>query len=299
MRYLSFLFIFFILHFDSSAQTRRTRENILSDRVDSLSKLLKNERKANMDKIIEMNSRIQYLEKEIKRYDSTYSKTQSELNVILNQSVIQKGKLESKEQYILRLENELANAYANQSVKIGNNYWMSQNLNVTTFRNGDPIYEAKSNDDWMSAAERKQPAWCFYENLGKNGTKYGRLYNWYAVTDPRGLAPKGWKIPTLNDWDSLFAIIGGIDEAALKMKNENGWEANGNGTNETGFSALPGGYRDQGGVFYYPGIRGFWWASTEQNQYNAICLYSDYYFNNFYKSYNNKKCGLSVRCIRE
>lgn len=282
-----------------TAQSRRNKDVNYAEKADSLSKVLKQERKINEGKILEYNSRINFLEREIRKYDSTYSITQSELKVVLNQSVVQQGKLESKEQYIARLENELANAYANQSVRIGNKYWMSQNLNVTTFRNGDPIYEVKSNDEWMNAAERKQPAWCYYENLAKNGAKYGKLYNWYAITDPRGLAPKGWKIPTLNDWDTLFTVIGGIDEAALKMKNENGWEANGNGTNETGFSALPGGYRDQNGIFYFPGIRGFWWTSSEQNQYNAMCLYSDYYFNNFYKSYNNKKCGLSVRCIRE
>ena len=84
--------------------------------------------------------------------------------------------------------------------KIGKQYWTTKNLNVSRFRNGDPIPEAKTKDEWIQAGIKKQAVWCYYDNDFKNGTKYGKLYNWYAVNDPRGLAPEGWDIPTDDDW---------------------------------------------------------------------------------------------------
>jgi len=81
------------------------------------------------------------------------------------------------------------------TVNIGTQTWMAKNLNVSIFANGDPIPEVKTNEEWKKAAEEKKPAWCYYENDPANGAIYGKLYNWYAVSDPRGLAPKGWHIP--------------------------------------------------------------------------------------------------------
>jgi uncharacterized protein (TIGR02145 family) len=299
---MKFLILLILCSFISpllSAQAKRERVTVLLNKNDSLSRLLKKERKTFDQDRKNYTDRISYLENELNKYDSSFTKAQSELSAAKYQTVVQQDSLETKEQYIARLELELSNAYASQGVRIGDQYWMSQNLNVSTFRNGDPIMEAKTNEEWISAADKKQPAWCYYDNLQKNGTKYGKLYNWYAVTDPRGLAPKGWRMPSMKDWDSLFVAVGGEDEAGFKMKNENGWEASGNGSNETGFSAMAGGFRDQSGVFFYPGISGYWWTTTEQNQYNGLCLYVNYYFNNFYRYYMNKKCGLSVRCIKE
>lgn len=89
------------------------------------------------------------------------------------------------------------------SVKIGNQVWMSENLNVSTFRNGDPIPEAKTNEEWDRAGANKQPAWCYYNNDPRNGAKYGKLYNWFAINDPRGLAPEGWHVSNLDDWNIL------------------------------------------------------------------------------------------------
>ena len=97
----------------------------------------------------------------------------------------------------------------NPEVKIGEQIWMSKNLNVSIFRNGDPIPEVKSEDDWENAAINHQPAWCYYDNEPKNGTVYGKLYNWYAVSDPRGLAPDGWHIPTDEEWTDLHLALGG------------------------------------------------------------------------------------------
>jgi uncharacterized protein (TIGR02145 family) len=105
-----------------------------------------------------------------------------------------------------------------QSVTIGTQTWMTKNLDVATFRNGDAIPQAKTDEEWQAAGENKQPAWCYYDNDPKNGTKYGKLYNWYAVNDNRGLAPVGYHIPTDNEWTKLSDYLGGEDYAEKKMK---------------------------------------------------------------------------------
>jgi uncharacterized protein (TIGR02145 family) len=94
-----------------------------------------------------------------------------------------------------------------QTVTIGTQVWMTKNLDVSTFRNGEIIPEAKTNIEWEAAGDNKQPAWCYYDNNPANGTKYGKLYNWYAVNDPRGLAPDGWHVPTDQEWYELAESI--------------------------------------------------------------------------------------------
>ena len=80
---------------------------------------------------------------------------------------------------------------------IGSQVWMNKNLDADKFRNGDPIPQAKTLEEWEEFSNKKQPAWSYYENDSVNGEKYGKLYNWYAVNDPRGLAPKGWHVASL------------------------------------------------------------------------------------------------------
>src|SRR4030065_2637743 len=134
-------------------------------------------------------------------------------------------------------------------VRIGAQAWAIANLNVITFRNGDKIPEAKNNKEWVSAGESGKPAWCYYNNDPKNGLKYGRLYNWYAVNDPRGLAPAGWTLPGDADWAPLAYYMGGKEVSGGKLKSTSGWIGGDNGTNETGFMGLPGGYRVENGTF--------------------------------------------------
>ena len=126
-----------------------------------------------------------------------------------------------------------------KSIKIDNQVWMAENLNVGNFRNGDPIPEAKTDEEWVSAGKEGKPAWCYYENKIENGVKYGKLYNWYAINDPRGLAPKGWHVPTDTEWRQVTLFLGGEDAAGTKMKSPAGWTHDGNGTNVSGFSGLP------------------------------------------------------------
>ena len=96
---------------------------------------------------------------------------------------------------------------------IGEQIWMTKNLNLEKFRNGDPIPQVKTQAQWKKAREEKKPAWCYYNNDPVNGVKFGKLYNWFAVTDPRGLAPKGWHIPNEEEWKQLVKYLDDIDGA--------------------------------------------------------------------------------------
>ena len=105
-----------------------------------------------------------------------------------------------------------------KSVTIGTQVWMVKNLNVATFRNGLAISEVQDKDGWYKAGDNKQPAWCYYNNDPKNGEKYGKLYNWYAVVDNNGLCPQGWHVPSDAEWDTLINYLEGKDVAGAKMK---------------------------------------------------------------------------------
>lgn len=188
---------------------------------------------------------------------------------------------------------------ASKEVTPDKQVWMTENLNVDKFRNGDPIPEAKTALEWNIAGENKQPAWCYYDYDADNGRKYGKLYNWYAVKDPRGLAPKGWHVPTDEEWTQLTDYLGGFEKAGAKMKSKNGWYDNGNGTNSSGFSGLPGGISDYSGTFYGIGVYGGWWSSTEDLTYLAWCRSLSYNDGNVFRSSFNKPYGFSVRCLRD
>jgi len=177
--------------------------------------------------------------------------------------------------------------------------WATENLNVDCFRNGDLIPEAKTIQEWEAAGNAKSPAWCYYDNDPNNGAKYGKLYNWYAVNDTRGLAPTGWHVPTDAEWTILSDFLGGENQAGKKMKSTSGWSASGNGSNSSGFSGLPGGYRNGGGDFSYGGGYGSWWSASEFNGSDAwdreLVSSSSRLDRRFY----NKSNGLSVRCVRD
>ena len=192
---------------------------------------------------------------------------------------------------------------ASKEVTIGKQVWMTQNLNVDKFRNGDPIPEAKTDEEWRKAGENGEPAWCYYNNNPDNGDRYGKLYNWYAVNDPRGLAPEGWKIPSDEEWSRLADFLGGESVAGTKMKSTDFWAdyegKSGNGTNESGFSALPGGGRNGDGTFGAIGKYGYWWSSTENFTFNAWYRDLDYLVGLVGRSTSYKEFGFSVRCLRD
>ena len=184
------------------------------------------------------------------------------------------------------------------SVTIGTQTWAVANLSVTTFQNGDSIPEAKTNKEWVAAGEAGKPAWCYYNNDPKSGLKYGKLYNWFAVNDPRELAPAGWKLASDADWVQLVNSVGGQSLAGTRMKTTSGWSEGNNGTNESGFTGLPAGYRVENGTFVNLGSIGTWWSSTESKTFEAI----DFYLalsGSLSRGSTPKQRGESVRCIRK
>jgi uncharacterized protein (TIGR02145 family) len=224
----------------------------------------------------------------------------------------------------------VSNSFA-QTVTIGTQVWTTKNLDVATYRNGDVIPQVQDKDAW---ANLTTGAWCYYENDAKNGVKYGKLYNWYAVNDPRGLAPAGWHIPTDGEWTVLENSLG--DDAGKKMKSTSGWESwteditcsncktwnaeyrrkkecnvcqdtrvngkktfSGNGTNSSGFSGLPGGARVFFASFYDVGSYGYWWSASGFDGSLAWDRFSNDYRSNLSRSFNSKYNGLSVRCVRD
>ena len=190
----------------------------------------------------------------------------------------------------------------NNEVKIGTQIWTSKNLDVSTFRNGEAIPEAKSEKEWVKAVESKQPAWCYYDNDIQNGKKYGKRYNCYAVNDSRGLAPKGYHIPSDAEWTVLTDFLGGEFKAGDKMKSKTGWQKNGkksgNGNNSSGFNGLPGGSRYNDGPLSNIGMVGFWWSSTENDTSAAWYRLLGYYNGNVYRDFNRWE-GYSVRCLKD
>ena len=183
-----------------------------------------------------------------------------------------------------------------QTVTIGSQVWTIKNLDVATYRNGDVIPQVQDENAWENLTTG---AWCYYDNDTSNGTKYGKLYNWYAVNDPRGLAPNGYHIPTDAEWTQLSDYLGGESEAGTKMKSTRGWVENGNGTNSSGFSGLPGGYRYGDGPFYGIDDYGGWWSSSEFETNDAWGRDLSYYDGLVYRNYGNKGSGFSVRCLRD
>jgi uncharacterized protein (TIGR02145 family) len=178
------------------------------------------------------------------------------------------------------------------TVKIGNQVWMAENLNVDRFRNGDLIPEAKTSEEWIAFGEKGKPAWCYYENDNEKGKKYGKLYNWYAVNDKRGLAPEGWHTPTITELKTLVTTVNNNSNVLKEI-------GQGTGTNTSGFSALLAGYREPHGNLTVLGDYTGFWSSTEH--YDVTNAYYVYWWgndNSINLSYITKEYGFSVRCIK-
>ena len=182
-----------------------------------------------------------------------------------------------------------------ETVNIGKQVWAKQNLNVSNYRNGDPIPKVENDSTWASLTTG---AFCYYNNDSASyASIYGKLYNWYAIHDARGLAPIGYHIPKDAEWATLKKTLGA--NAGTKMKATSGWSDYGNGTNSIGFAGFPGGFRNLNGSFYHIGYFGYWWSSTEFSTSNAWyrSLYNE--FSVVYRSNLNKASGFSVRCLRD
>ena len=186
------------------------------------------------------------------------------------------------------------------AIVIGTQQWMRENLDVLTYRNGDIIPQVTDPAAWAALTTG---AWCYYNNDPLNGAIYGKLYNWYAVNDSRGLAPTGWHVATDDEWTILTTLLGGIQLAGgdMKVAGTTRWTTPNTGaTNSSGFAGLPGGQRDVTGAFSLIGLNGFWWSSTEYDP-TTFTWYRLLYYNypDVYRNGNYRKAGFSVRCLRD
>ena len=186
-----------------------------------------------------------------------------------------------------------------QTVKIGTQWWMAENLKVTRYRNGDEIPEVIPNTLWENSSNG---GYCAYDDAGSNVDMYGLLYNWYAVNDSRGLAPQGWHVPSIEEWDILVDYLGGFSVAGGKMKEEGTlhWlEPNAGATNESGFTGRPGGYRWDSGRYMSLRMLARFHSSTAYDNTRAWGRYL--YFEDARISYLqlDKNYGFSVRCVKD
>jgi uncharacterized protein (TIGR02145 family) len=183
-------------------------------------------------------------------------------------------------------------------VTIGYQCWFKENLRTASYANGDAIPGNLTDSEWMTTSSGAQ---AIYSNNDANLITYGRLYNWYAVNDVRGLCPSGWHVPTDAEWTVLTDYLGGESVAGGKMKSSASDSPAWNGTNSSGFSALPGGYRNYGnGSFNDEGINGFWWSSSPSGSDVAwkLDLYSGYDAVGWNYGFDTRY-GFSVRCVRD
>jgi uncharacterized protein (TIGR02145 family) len=192
------------------------------------------------------------------------------------------------------------NGYTYSSVVLGNGQeWMSENLRTNNYRNGDPIPTGLDNATWSSTTSG---AYAIYNNENAYDDIYGKLYNWYAVTDLRSLCPIGWHVPTDGEWTTLMDYLGGDEVAGGKMKTTTGWQSPNTGaTNESGFSGLPGGYRYDIGIFNDVGVGyyGYWWSSSQSSASNAWNRDLAYNGGVADRGVAGRRAGLSVRCLRD
>jgi uncharacterized protein (TIGR02145 family) len=192
-----------------------------------------------------------------------------------------------------------------KSAKIGSQTWTTQNLNVSVFRNKDVIQQAKNIDEWKKALSEAKPAWCYYEFEESNGLIYGKFYNWYAVHDPRGLAPKGWHIPKIAEWDTLLNFVGSNQAWSKMVDTSNGWM---NGisktSNETGFSVLGGGLCGESSFGGIGMETAFWSASKDpsslQNSSNLLAIhFGTSWAPGIGKAFGEERGGMYVRCVKD
>jgi uncharacterized protein (TIGR02145 family) len=240
------------------------------------------------------------------------AKTKEEADVIATKECMKRSNGISPENFVWSCNSantgtlkEIYNASGEivAPIQIGTQIWMNRNLDVSVFRNGDVILQATTQEDWKRLSDDEQkPAWCYYAFDPENGKKYGKLYNWFAVNDARGLAPSGWHIPSKDEFNILINFAGGDKVAGPKLRSKYGWTNKKNGTDDFGFNLLPGGYMGVYGIhdnkmYGNIGENTQLWTSSNQSQYNAHNVKENEIY--FYVSDYSKKEGYSVRLIKD
>ncbi len=188
-----------------------------------------------------------------------------------------------------------------ETVEINSQEWMKENLIISQYNNGDAIPQVQDETEWKNLTTG---AWCYYNDT--NGVIYGKLYNWYAINDERGICPPGWHIPTTNDWIILANeykgtnIAGGYLKAVAKVPDKHPrWiNPNAGATNTSKFTALPGGFRNVEAEFRHLGSLGVWWTSSLDINKVPWMVALSYNDEKVQKHPRPKKHGFSVRCVR-
>jgi uncharacterized protein (TIGR02145 family) len=180
--------------------------------------------------------------------------------------------------------------------KVGNQSWMAENLKTSKFANGDVIPNVSDPSSWK---ELSRGGWTWFKNDKGFDAVAGKLYNGYAVLDPRGLCPYGWRVPTDQDWQNMTDFLGGEQAVGAKIKANFGWSGGGNGTNTSGFNALPGGSRKNNGSDDGAGEFGDWWSSTQSKTGKGWSRNLAATHNMVYRGEFSYKFGFSVRCVKE
>ncbi len=191
------------------------------------------------------------------------------------------------------------NAY--RTISIGNQTWMAENLRTTTYRNGDDIRNVQTNSDWVPLTEGGYASYNNTDDKDEIAT-YGLLYNWYAVSDSRNIAPEGWHVASKADWDELIAEVGGVAIAGQRLKEAGTthWNAGTAGNNSSGFTALPSGRREFGdGSFLNINFNGFWWSATPNGADFAFYYQMNFDSNSIIPANFLKNYGFAVRCVKD
>ena len=183
-----------------------------------------------------------------------------------------------------------------RTTKIGTQVWMTENLKVTHYRNGNEVSNIQDSTIW---AGYSMGAFCIYNNDSNNLILYGNLYNWYAVSDSQNIAPDGWHVPSDTEWQILSDFLGGDSLAGYYIKSDDGWFNNGNGTNSSGFSAFPGGYRTGNGIYQNIGSNARFWSTTINGEIRAWHRRLVYNNSIFESRPGGMKGGYSIRCIKD
>ena len=190
-----------------------------------------------------------------------------------------------------------------KTVTIGTQQWMAENLKVSKYSDGTTIPNIIDNTQWQN---NTTGAWSYYNNDVTNNAKYGKLYNWYAVSKTsngnKNVCPTGWHVPTDAEWTVLTDYLGGETVAGGKMKEvgTTSWNSpNTDATNTSLFTGLPGGLRNSNGYYYYVGSNGGWWSSSEGNSTNAWNRYLANHYGDASRNFEYKIYGFSVRCLRD
>lgn len=188
-------------------------------------------------------------------------------------------------------------------VQIGSQYWLAKNIDYDRFRNGVPITQVSTSRQWFQLASAGKPGWCYYNFDQSNAGVYGKLYNWYVISASEDITPPGWKVPTKDDYQTLYTTLGGAKVAGYRLKSTENWKTltgapgTGPGIDDSKWSGQPGGYVKPNGSFVDQGWSGNFWTNTIADGSNSWSAKLNWETKEAFHLIGNKALGLSIRLI--